>query len=604
MSTLLQVNNLKKSYSGDVIFNNLSLSISQKQKIGVIGRNGAGKSTLFKMILGLEEIDGGSVTIYENTNIGYLSQHSEKLNLEDNVIDFLIKSTGKQEWQCAKLAGDFQIKKEMLHKKIGSFAGGYQMRIKLIELLLHEPNLLLLDEPTNFLDLSTLLLLEQFLIKYTGSFLLISHDREFIKKTCKQTIEIEAGKAIYFPNNIERYFEHKKEQLQLARRYNKKIQKEQRHLEDFVNRFRSKASKASQAQSKLKQLNKLKTIQIAIPAGTTKITIPKVNQKGGTALDVTDLIIGYGDKIIAQDINLDIERGEHWAIVGNNGQGKTTLLKTVAGELEKLGGTFRWGPKINIGYYAQHVPQMLPQKEQILTYLQSMADSEVQDEAILKMAGNFLFKDHDLKKSVSVLSGGEKARLCLAGLLLQKNHVLLLDEPTNHLDFETVEALGEALKTSNATIIFISHNRTFVNQVADGIIIVSNKKVIKSYHDYEHYVSSLKQELDIKEPQPEEKLELEIDLDAELRVERKLLYGDIKQEKRKIEKFEEEMEKLNKIKTRLNNWFLKHPTEYSAGRVKEMGEVTERISEIEEEWFDVQENIGKLEWILSEKQKN
>jgi len=601
MSTLLQVNNVNKSFLGDVIFNNLSLSVSEKQKIGVVGRNGAGKSTLFKMIVGLEEIDAGSIQVFEETRIGYLSQHSEAFDQEETVLDFLQRRTHKEEWQCAKLAHDFQIKKELLTNKIGSFAGGYQMRIKLIELLLHEPNLLLLDEPTNFLDLSTVLLLEQFLQKYTGSFLLISHDREFIKRTCKQTIEIEAGKAIFFPNEIERYFEHKAEQLQLAKRYNKKIQKEQRHLQTFVDRFRSKASKASQAQSKIKQIERLQQIEIAIPSGTTHITIPNVIQKGGIALAINHMSIGYGSaSTIAKDIDIEVERGKHIAIVGNNGQGKTTLLKTIAGELASLSGSFRWGPGIKIGYYAQHVPLMLKGNEQVLTYLQGMADKEVREEDILRMAGNFLFKDHDLKKPVSVLSGGEKARLCLAGLLLQKNHVLLLDEPSNHLDFETVEALGNALQKCNATVLFISHNRTFVNQVADAIVIVHNKKVLLSYHGYEHYVSELKKELEI----PEEKIveqPVEIGLDPEIRLERKLIYEDIKKRKKSIEKFELEMEKLEKTKKRLENWFKDHPTEYSESRQKEFAFVQEEIQKLEEEWFGVQEEIGRLEWELSVK---
>ena len=598
MSTLLQVNNLKKSYTGDVIFENLSLSISQKQKIAVIGRNGAGKSTLFKIIIGQLEADSGTVQIHDGTYIGYLSQHGEAFNQQETVLEFLLRSTNKEEWKCSKVAGEFQIKGDMLHKKIGSFAGGYQMRIKLIELLLHEPNLLLLDEPTNFLDLSTLLLLEQFLQTYTGSFLLISHDREFLKRTCKQTLEIDRGKAVYYPQSIEPYLAHKAQQLELAKRHNKKIQKEQRHLQDFVDRFRAKASKASAAQSKLKQIKKLKTIEISIPAGASRIVIPTIVQKPGTALDIRDLTIGYDTKEIAKDITFDIDRGQHIAIVGNNGQGKTTLLKTIAGELPELNGTFKWGRNIKIGYYAQHVPLMLKAKDQVLTYLQSMANKDVTEESILKMAGNFLFKDHDLKKSVSVLSGGEKARLCLAGLLLQKNHVLLLDEPSNHLDFETVEALGEGLRNSTATIIFISHNRTFVNEVADGVVIVENGKVRRSHHDYEHYVSQLKNQLDI------------VDLTAEVpqtivhgKEERKLIYAELKIQKNKLEKFEKELEKLNKTKKRLHGWFELHPTEYSAPRVKEMGEVTERTLEIEDEWFDIHEKINELNTKLEESQK-
>ena len=334
-ATLLQISGLSKAYGGQSILANADLAINDRQKIGVIGRNGAGKSTLFKIIVGIEELDEGKVNIHDGTRIGYLTQHSEYED-DEKVMDFLMRSSGKPDFECGKVAGRFQVKNEMLDAKVTDLAGGYQMRVKLIAMLLQEPNLLLLDEPTNYLDLSTQILLEKFLGNYNGSFLLISHDREFLKRTCTETLEIEHGKMTLFPRKIEEYLEYKEEQMLMVEKHNVNIEKEKKHLQKFVDRFGSKASKASQAQSKMKQIQKLKTIEVLHPLSTTSISIPKIPEKMGVALQLEDLKIGYGDKCIADGINLDIERGQRIAVLGNNGQGKTTLLKTIAGELEKL----------------------------------------------------------------------------------------------------------------------------------------------------------------------------------------------------------------------------------------------------------------------------
>ncbi len=590
MSILLQINNLTKSYDIKPLFNKLTLSISTNQHIAVVGRNGAGKSTLFKIIMGLESANTGEVKINNSTKIGYIRQQENPFELTETVIEFLMRSSKKEEWECAKLAGQFQIKKEQLTQPIGSFAGGYQMRIKIIAVLLEDPNLLLLDEPTNYLDLSTLLLLEQFLQKFSGSFLLISHDREFLKKTCTQTLEIANGKANYFPKSLEQYLEYKIEQEEFKKRYNKKIVTEQRHLESFVERFRYKASKASQAQSKLKQLNKLKTIEIDNPINTASINLPQISNKKGTAIVIKNLSIGYKEKIVAENINFHVDRGEHIAIVGNNGQGKTTLLKTIAQSLTPLSGSIKFGTNIKVGYYAQHVPEMLNPKEQVQTHLEYIAGTDISDQEIYKMAGNFLFHDDDLKKSISVLSGGEKARLCLAGLLLQKNDILLLDEPTNHLDFETVEALSFALKESNTTILFVSHNRTFVNNVATSIIQVESGKVQRSFHDYENYIYHLKESLQI-----EEKINIVSKSKNEKKEKRIEIKESIKQEKKKLREIEISIMTLEKNKQKIMDWFEKNAGKFSKVKQERLNDLTHELHNVEKQWFEIQENLEKLE---------
>jgi len=586
MKNLFTISNLQKSFGSRMIFDDLSITIGEKQKIAVIGRNGAGKSTLFKIIVGDESKTSGEVNILPDTRLGYLTQHDPFLS-DETVMDFLLRATGKQEWECAKMCGRFDIKNEQLTQTIGSFAGGYQMRIKLIELLLHDPNLLLLDEPTNYLDLSTLLLLEQFLKNYTGTFLLISHDRDFLRATCEQTLEIENGKAAYHPTNLDTYLAYKAEQREFAIRYNKKIAKERAHLQSFVDRFRYKASKASQAQSKLKQIERLSELDVTASLANTKIRLPQIEKKFGHALFTETLSIGYGDNIVASDITLDISRGEHIAIVGDNGQGKSTFFKTIAGVIPKLDGTFSWGNNISVGYYAQHVPSMLDPKEHVFPYLSRRAGPDALLEHVLEIAGNFLFRDDDLKKSISVLSGGEKARLCLAGLLLQKHDVLLLDEPTNHLDFETVDVMGAALKESNSTILFISHNRSFVRGIAERIIEVKDSNVKLYHHDYENYVYHLKKNMP--------KIDVLETPAASAKATASYEKGESKILLHKQKDLETEIRKLNGKKQSLEAWFAKNHDKVNVAKQTQYAEVKKLIEEREYEWLEVQHEIEEVE---------
>jgi ATP-binding cassette, subfamily F, member 3 len=590
MSILLQINNLEMAYGTQTILDSASLSVSDRQKIAVVGRNGAGKSTLFRLIVGEEKPTGGEVLVHGKTKIGYLTQHNQ-FNERETVMDFMQRYSGMESWACAKVAAQFQITKNLFDREITSLAGGYQMRVKLSAILAKEPNLLLLDEPTNYLDLSTLLLLEHFLRKYKGAFMLISHDREFIKKTCEQTLEIEQGKTILFPQPLEEFLSYKAERLLTAEKYNKKVLAEKQHLQTFVDRFRSKASKASQAKSKMKQIERLHTIEISHPMSTTKIRIPMVEQKKGIALTVEELSIGYPEKIVAGKINFYVDRGERIAIVGDNGQGKTTFLKTIAGELEVISGNFNWGSNISISYYAQHTPSTLDSSATVKEWLFGAATSGVSYEDIFEMAGNFLFKNDELDKKISVLSGGEKARLCLAGILLKKSHVLLLDEPTNHLDFETVEALALALRDCSSTVFFVSHNRTFVETLASGIVEVKNGKAARYHHDYENYVyhmqRAIDQELDGGEVS-DNKQNVKTSIPA---VNEKDVRQLLKKAKSKLVKIESTIKKLEEEKHSIMAWFELHSSEYSEEKSLRLGEIIKLLEDAESEWINVQEEI-------------
>ncbi|MCR4256778.1 MAG: ATP-binding cassette domain-containing protein, partial [Candidatus Uhrbacteria bacterium] len=483
-----------------VLFEDASVSISDGDKIGFIGRNGAGKSTLLHLIVGAEKQDAGEIVIHPACRLGYLKQHEDAREGE-TVIDYLQRVSDKEEWACAKMAGRFDLKKARLHLPYESLSGGYRMRVKLAAMLLHEPNLLLLDEPTNFLDLQTQLLLERFLQEWNGAFVIVSHDREFLRNTCEQTLEAERGKLFLFPRPIDEYLAFKEEKLALDVKYNQNVEAQKKHLEAFINRFRAKASKATQAQSKMKQLRKLKTIDIASALKTVKIRIPAVDHRKQFAVRTLRLAIGYHDFVVAKDISFEVDRGERVAILGENGKGKSTLLKTLAGKIETLDGTFTWNNRLTLGYYDQHAPDALYPADTVGSYLERVALPGTEKEDVMRMAGDFLFPKDDLEKTITMLSGGERSRLVLAGLLLSRPEVLLLDEPTNHLDLETVEALGNALRRWNGTVLLISHSRTFVNLVATRILDVRDLPdrqaggTVRSYPGtYEEYVYDVAKE--------------------------------------------------------------------------------------------------------------
>ncbi len=495
MSTVIRIDNLHLSYGETVLFDGAAVDLAARDRVGVIGRNGAGKSTLCRLILGLEAPDDGAIARVARLRLGYLEQHSP-FERNERVLPFLMRHSGAEEWKCARVAARFQLQSDLLEAEVASLPGGYQTRCKLVSMLLRDPNFLVLDEPTNYLDLRTLLLLERFLADFNGGYLVVSHDREFLKRTCDKTLEVERGRLFLFPGDVEAYLEYREEQLEQTLRHNRNIEAQRRHLQRFVDRYRVRASTASRAQSKLKQMERLKTIEVEHPMKTARIKIPPIEPKKGIALRCEDLAIGYADRDVATGIHLEIERGERVAVLGDNGQGKTTLLRTMAGELPPLAGGYRWGHELRAGYYAQHVFTALDDDLDIKTYLSRQAASDLVEQDVLDMAGSFLFSGHDAEKPISVLSGGERARVYLAGLLLGRAPVLLLDEPTNHLDFETVEALGNALRNHAGTMFFVSHDRTFVKLVATSIVEVKDGAVTLYPGDYDAYVAFTEREVD------------------------------------------------------------------------------------------------------------
>jgi ATP-binding cassette subfamily F protein 3 len=501
MKTMIQIDKLHKSYGTRVLFEAADLVIADGARIGVIGRNGAGKSTLCRILVGEESADDGNVTLASELRLGHLRQ-DEPWQAGETVLGFLTRHSGREEWLAARLAARFQLKGPLLQEMIESLPGGFRTRVKLAAMLLDEPNFLVMDEPTNYLDLSTLILFERFLDDFTGGWLVVSHDREFIRRTCEETLEIEDGDCTLYPGDVHEYLEYKASMREQAIRFNQGIEAKKKHLERFINRFRAKASKATQAKSKMKQLSRLKSIEVAQPLSNVRIRVPRVPPRQGIAIRCEDLAIGYPGKRVAAGIRFEKERGKRVAILGDNGQGKTTLLRTMAGDLEPLGGSFRWGHEIEVGYYAQHVYGALDPERTILEHLSARADEGVTRQEVLDLAGNFLFRGEDVRKKIKVLSGGERARVCLASILLTRCDVLLLDEPTNHLDFETVEILAHSLRDYRGTIFFISHDRTFVNLLADAILEVRGGRVMPYPGSYGDFVARLEREADASDAPP------------------------------------------------------------------------------------------------------
>jgi ATP-binding cassette, subfamily F, member 3 len=495
MAVLIQIRKASKSYGEQVLLDEADAQITDDVKLGFIGRNGAGKSTLLRVILGEEELDHGEVIKSSQLRLGYLRQHDPFLPGE-TAHEFLMRDSGQPDWKCGEVAGEFELKGDYLYGPIARLSGGWQTRVKLAALLLHEPTLLLLDEPTNFLDLRTQILLEHFLRHYTGACLVVSHDRAFLGATCNQTMELSRGKLTMYPGKIDAFLAYQQEQREVIERSNAAVLAKRKHLETFIAKNKARASTATQARSKSKQLERLEVIDVAADEASANIRPPQVEPRQGPAIRTRELVIGYPERKIASDITLEIEHGSRAAIVGDNGQGKTTLLRTLVESLPALGGEMRWGFGCQIGVYAQHVYTTLPEKQTVWDYLEANAAPGTKTQTILDTAGSLLFRGAATQKPIPVLSGGERARLCLAGLLLSQYNVLVLDEPGNHLDVETVEALASALTEYQGTVIFTSHDRHFMKRVATEIIEVRDGRVATYSGGYDAYLYYVNKEID------------------------------------------------------------------------------------------------------------
>ncbi|MBS1969431.1 MAG: ATP-binding cassette domain-containing protein [Bdellovibrionales bacterium] len=488
--TLIQLQNGAKGYGTRKLFESASFAINEGEHVGVIGPNGAGKTTMFKVLAGQESLDEGQVTRSQQLRLGYLEQEAE-WDLDEIVEDYLATNCLKPIWDLKQLGLKLGLTEQHFRSRLTELSGGYRMRVKLLFLIGQEPNLLLLDEPTNFLDLETLLVFENFLQDFPGAFLMISHDREFLLRTTDHIVEVEGGDITKFPGNLDDYFEQKAQLREILQKQLLNQEAKRKSVMDFVTRFGAKATKAKQAQSKLRTLEKMEKIEIKDLPLRASIQIPEPIKTGKEILSLTGGECGYPGRSILKNVDLRLERGKHLGIVGLNGAGKSTLLKSLGDQIPLVQGELKYGLNVSWAYFSQHSADQLNLNWTVLEALNHGAHSSVLQQEVLNIAGSLLFAGEAVNKKIKVLSGGEKSRVALGQILLKKAPLLLLDEPTNHLDFDTVEALTEALARYEGSIITVSHDRAFISRVANQILEVRNGQLLLYPGSYDEYVWSL-----------------------------------------------------------------------------------------------------------------
>ncbi|GIN99289.1 ABC transporter ATP-binding protein [Siminovitchia terrae] len=591
---LLQVQQIDKYFGADLILSNIKLELHDKDRTALVGRNGAGKSTLLKIIAGELSYDSGQIIKPKDVTIGYLSQHTglesnltiweEMLCVFDDVREMEQKlrdieqkmsdpANYQQEGAYEKLLseydrlqedfkeiGGYQYESDIRsvlhgfrffekdhHTHISTLSGGQKTRLALAKLLLTKPDLLILDEPTNHLDIETMAWLEKYLQNYPGALLLVSHDRYFLDQIVTQVYELSRHEISIFHGNYSKYLEQKAERYERDVKLFEKQQGEIAKLEDFIQRNLARASTTKRAQSRRKQLERMKIMDR--PAGDEKsasFSFSIEKQTGNDVFSLVDGTVGYDGSPLAKNIELSLTRGDSIALVGPNGIGKSTLLKTIFKKLPLLSGEMKYGSNVQIGYYDQEQADLSSNK----TVLQELWDHYplTSEKDIRTVLGNFLFSGDDVLKTVSSLSGGEKARLALAILMLQKANLLILDEPTNHLDLDSKEVLENSLVDYPGTILFVSHDRYFINRIATKVVELSESGTVEYLGDYDYFLEK-KEEMNELEKLAREKLEQKSQagsktVDKSSYVHEKEMRKLDRQRKRRISEIEECVEQL------------------------------------------------------------
>ena len=597
---LFQVFNGTKTFGHRVLFDSVRFSINQGEHVGVIGPNGAGKTTLFKIIVGQEHFDSGEITKSSGLRIGYLEQESE-WNLSETAEEYLASNCTTGIWELKKLGLELGLSNQDFEKKLSELSAGFRMTMKLLYLIGLEPDLLMLDEPTNFLDLESILALEKFLQSYKNAFLLISHDRDFLRRTTNSTLEIESEDVTKFPGNIDDYFEQKAEIQKVLMAQAANLETKRAHLQEFIDRFGAKATKAKQAQSRVKQLAKMETIEIKAAPIRARINLPIPLPTGKEILALTDADLGYGENTILRNVNLRIEKKQKIGIVGFNGAGKSTLLKSLAGRIPLITGELKYGHNVDISYFAQHLTEDLLAEDTVIEALQRKAHKDCMAQEILNIAGSLLFSGNNIHKKMKVLSGGEKTRVALGQILLQKKPVLLMDEPTNHLDFDTVNALAQALADFEGSVIIVSHDRTFIRKVSSQIIEIRNGQVELYTGTYDDYLWSLERGALKERYEHQDQISAanvaQVKNDNKkinFKEEQKRLNSEIKELERKILKTEEILFSLNNKLNELNNSLLSSTGQQAQTLAIESAKASAEIQKTEDILLTHMENLEKM----------
>ena len=520
---MISINNLTVAYGGFTLLNEINFHISESDKIGLVGKNGAGKSTILKLICGFQSPTAGKVAVPNGVKIGYLPQimehhrgrsvideamtaFADMFALEDELEKITVELSERDDYesdayhdlivrmnevndrlaytrsdnpqvQAERTLIGLGFKYEELSRPTETFSQGWNMRIELAKILLSSPDVLLLDEPTNHLDIESIEWLEGYLKEYKGSLVLISHDRKFLDNVTNRTVEIMVGRIHDYKVPYSKYLELRKERLEQQRAAFENQQRMIEKTEEFIEKFRYKPTKSNQVQSRVKQLEKLERIEVDLEdRSALSVKFPPAPRSGDIAYKGVDLRVGYGEKVVFEDAQIEVRRGEKVALVGRNGEGKTTLMRVVMRELDPMAGESKVGHNVNIGYYAQNQEDILDKEDTVFGTLDRIAVGDIRLK-LRDILGAFLFKGEDIDKKVAVLSGGERARLAMAKLMLKPYNLLALDEPTNHMDIRSKDILKQALKAYDGTLIIVSHDRDFLDGLVDKLYEFRDGKV-------------------------------------------------------------------------------------------------------------------------------
>lgn len=587
---MISINNVSVLFGDYALLDSISFLVNKRDRIGLTGRNGAGKSTLLKILAGVQEPSEGSVSVPSGLKIGYLPQtkvyaegktvRKEAETAFNDVLDLqaelerlhreLGERTDYESDSYMALIDKLNVKTEMLHmrgadnmdgevevvlkglgfrqedleRRCEEFSGGWRMRIELAKILLARPDVFLLDEPTNHLDIESISWLESFLQGYPGAVVLVSHDRAFLDNITTRTVEISLGKIYDYKVSYTRFTELRKERIEQQQRAYENQQKQIKDTEDFIERFRYKATKAVQVQSRIKQLEKIERIEIEQEdSARINVRFQPAVRSGDIVVSGRDLSKAYGDHVVLHEVNLDVLRGEKVAFVGRNGEGKTTLVKMIMDQIP-YEGNLKIGHNVNIGYFAQNQADLLDPSLSVLDTVDQVAVGEIRKK-IRDILGAFLFSGEDVDKKVKVLSGGERTRLAMVRLLLEPYNVLILDEPTNHLDMRTKDILKDALKKFEGTVIVVSHDRDFLLGLADKVYEFAYKGIKEYLGGVAHFLEAKKLECfrEYEQMHPR-KLQQEDVAEEEIVSENKIAFEERKQWNKEIKKSEVKIEKL------------------------------------------------------------
>ncbi|MGT2907145.1 ABC-F family ATP-binding cassette domain-containing protein [Streptococcus dentiloxodontae] len=633
---ILQGNKLERSFSGDVLFDNINIQVDERDRIALVGRNGAGKSTLLKILVGEEAPTSGDINVKRDVTLSYLAQDS-RFESENSIYDEMLhvfddlhateKRLRVMEGQMAELTGaefdklmadydrlsedfrqqggftyesdikailnGFKFDESMWQMKIAELSGGQNTRLALAKMLLEKPELLVLDEPTNHLDIETIAWLENYLVNYQGALIIVSHDRYFLDKVATVTLDLTPHSLDRYVGNYSKFMDLKAEKLAAEEKNYEKQAKEIAKLEDFVQRNIVRASTTKRAQARRKQLEKMERLEKP-QAGqkSANMTFHADKVSGNIVLTVTDAAIGYDGQVLAQPIDLDVRKLDAIAIVGPNGIGKSTLIKSILGQIPFVQGSSTYGANVEVGYYDQTQTNLTPSN----TVLDELWNdfSTTPEVEIRNRLGAFLFSGDDVKKSVAMLSGGERARLLLAKLSMENNNFLILDEPTNHLDIDSKEVLENALIDFDGTLLFVSHDRYFINRVATKVLEISEKGSTLYLGDYDYYLEKKAEQEELtrlkeeaKAPASQTSAAGAVNYQAQ-----KANQKELRKLTRRIAEIEESLETIETRESEINSAMLEtNDASQLVDLQKELDSVQAEQLELMDEWEKLSEQV-------------